>query len=205
MVAAYASASPFSGAFVDALLGRADLSFRMRRLVAGQNIIATSSRDGAMTLAALSFGIDHMGGPLRFSVYGRGEYMDGDLDAYEEAGAGRYNLRFDARSLQSVTGTLGTRIELRQRYGFGTVIPRLRAEWTHEFADVDAQFLDYADIAGAAFYRIDSSAWKREQFQLSLGTRLVLPSLWSLDVEMGLRGASGETAGSLRLQVTKEF
>lgn len=69
-------------------------------------------------------------------------------------------------------GTLGSRFEFRRSYAFGTMTPRVRVEWSHEFAQLDGQLLDYPEIAGAAFYRIDSSGWKREQFQLSPGTRL---------------------------------
>ncbi|WP_184171492.1 Ig-like domain-containing protein, partial [Sphingomonas kyeonggiensis] len=146
--AAYASIQPASGTFIDGMVGRGQLDFTTRRLAAAVNATARGSRDGSYTVAAISLGIDRAGGPLQWSLYGRAEYLDADLDAYAESGAGRYNLRFDARQVRSVTGTLGGRLEYRQKVSFGSITPRIRAEWNHEFADVDAQWLDYADIPG---------------------------------------------------------
>jgi large repetitive protein len=207
LYAAYASVQPGGSLFLDGMIGRGDLDFTTRRLVSAVNADALGSRDGDYTLGALSLGIDQAGsGALSWSLYGRGEYLGADLGSYAETGAGRYNLRFDARELRSITGTLGGRLEYRQAFGFGTVTPRLRAEWNHEFADVDAQLLDYADIPGTALYALDSTGWKREQLQLSLGTRFdILRGNWSFDFETGLRAGTGEKAGTLQIRVSKEF
>ncbi len=204
--AAYASIQPVSGTFVDGMIGRGQLDFTTRRIAAAVNATARGSRDGDYTVAAISLGIDRSSGPLQWSIYGRGEYLDADLDAYAESGAGRYNLRFDARKVRSVTGTLGGRMEYRQKVSFGSITPRVRAEWNHEFADVDAQWLDYADIPGAAIYDLASNGWKREQLQLSVGTRFdILSSGWSFDFETGLRTGQGEKAGTLQLRLSKRW
>lgn len=65
--------------------------------------------------------------------------------------------------------------------------------------------LDYADIPGAALYILDTQGWTRDQFQITSGVIFVFPRRWSLDVEAGVRAASGEKAGTLRLQISKEF
>ena len=206
LYAAYASFEPVDGAFIDGVVGRGQLDFTTRRLAAAVNATARGSRDGSYTVAAISLGIDRASGPMQWSIYGRGEYLDADLDAYSESGAGRYNLRFDARQVRSITGTIGGRFEYRQKVGFGSITPRVRAEWNHEFADVDAQWLDYADIPGAAAYALNGNGWKREQFQLSLGARFdVLKGGWSFDFETGLRGGQGEKAGTLQIRLTKTF
>jgi uncharacterized protein YhjY with autotransporter beta-barrel domain len=206
LYAAYASLQPANGMFVDGVVGRGQLDFTTRRLAAAVDANARGSRDGSFTVAAVSLGIDRSGGGLQWSIYGRGEYLDAQLDAYSETGAGRYNLRFDARDVRSVTGTLGARFEYRQKVSFGSVIPRVRAEWNHEFADVDAQWLDYADIPGAAAYSLAGNGWKREQLQLSIGTRFdILRGGWSFDVETGLRTGQGEKAGTLQLRLSKQF
>ncbi|WHU02967.1 IPT/TIG domain-containing protein [Sphingomonas sp. NIBR02145] len=204
--AAYASIQPASGTFIDGMVGRGQLDFTTRRLAAAVNATARGSRDGSYTVAAISLGIDRAGGPLQWSLYGRAEYLDADLDAYAESGAGRYNLRFDARQVRSVTGTLGGRLEYRQKVSFGSITPRIRAEWNHEFADVDAQWLDYADIPGAALYDLAGNGWKREQLQLSIGTRFdILSSGWSFDFETGLRAGQGERAGTLQIRLSKRW
>ncbi|RZA05087.1 MAG: autotransporter domain-containing protein, partial [Proteobacteria bacterium] len=87
--AAYASLQPVGDMFIDGMIGRGQLDFASRRLVEAVDSIATGKRDGGYTVAALSLGIDRIDGPLQWSIYGRGEYMGADLDAYVEDGAGR--------------------------------------------------------------------------------------------------------------------
>ncbi|MCK5912148.1 MAG: hypothetical protein KAG62_19610, partial [Caulobacter sp.] len=60
-----------------------------------------------------------------------------------------------------------------------------------------------ADIEGASSYRISTIDWRREQYHLSLGGRLVTPSRWMVDMEVGYRGSAGEGVGQLRLRVVK--
>lgn len=204
--AAYASLQPIENAFIDGMIGRGQLDFTTRRFAAAVNRAVLGKRSGDYTVAALSLGIDRTAGALMWSLYGRGEYMGADLDAYSETGGDRYNLRFDARQVESLTGTIGGTIQYRRKASFGAITPRLRAEWNHEFADVDAQWLDYADIPGLATYALQSNGWKREQFQLSLGTRFdILKGRWLFDLEAGLRTGQGENATTLQIKLGKAF
>ncbi len=205
LFAAYASVSPGNSAFIDGMVGVGDLNFTTRRAVATLNVNAVGSRDGRYTVGALAAGLDRQGDTIRWSLYGRGEFMNARLGAYTESGAGRYNLRFDERGIDSLTGTIGGRVEFTGETGFATVTPRLRAEWNHEFADADAQLLDYADIPGLALFSLDTTGWMRDQFQIGAGARFTFPRRWVFDVEAGLRGGNGEKAGTLRLQLSKEF
>ncbi|RYE02283.1 MAG: autotransporter outer membrane beta-barrel domain-containing protein, partial [Sphingomonadales bacterium] len=205
LFAAYASITPLESAFIDGMVGVGDLSFSTRRAVATLNVNALGSRDGRYTVGALAAGLDQQGDTLRWSVYGRGEFMNATLGAYTETGASRMNLRFDERGIRSLTGTLGARIEFTGKIGFATITPRLRGEWNHEFADTDAQMLDYADIPGVSLFSLDTQGWSRDQFQLTAGARFQFQRQWSFDVEAGLRTSSGEKAASLRLQLSKEF
>ncbi|SFK52254.1 IPT/TIG domain-containing protein [Sphingomonas sp. NFR04] len=205
LAAAYASLMPAQGAFVDGMVGFGDLSFNTRRLEGTTNATALGSRDGNFTLGALALGIDQEGGPLRWSLYARGEFVRANLDGYTESGAGRMDLRFDSREVHSLTGTLGARLETERRYGDVTMTPRLRFEWNHELQDAAAQRLDYADIPGQALYSISTFGWSRNQYQLTLGTRMLLPRSWTVDLEGGYRGGGHETAGTLRVLVGKEF
>lgn len=81
----------------------------------------------------------------------------------------------------------------------------MRAEWRHEFEDGDVQFLDYADIAGPSQYSLSTTGWQRNQFELSLGGALSIPSAWVFDLELGLRGATSELSQTLRAKISKDF
>lgn len=206
MLAAYASYQPTESGFVDTMVGQGQLDFSTRRLAAAANATVSGQRDGHYTVAALSLGFDRTSGALQWSFYGRGEYLNASLGAYAETGADRYNLRFEARDVQSLTGTIGGVIHYRREVGFGAVTPHLRAEWNHEFADLDAQWLDYADIPGAAIYSLQGNGWKREQVQVNVGARFdMLKSGWSIDLESGLRAGQGEKAASLRIKLSNDF
>ncbi|WP_198665920.1 MULTISPECIES: putative Ig domain-containing protein [unclassified Sphingomonas] len=205
MAAAYASVTPVDGTFIDGMIGRGDLDMRLRRLVAQTGGVAVGDRKADLVFGALAAGIDRSARTLRWSAYGRFEYMQADLAAYRETGADRYNLRFDARRLRSLGGVLGGRIEGLYRTTFGAMMPRLRAEWRHEFADADPQLLDYADIAGPAYYRLDTLGWRRDQFQLSIGTRAALPDDWLLDLDLGVSAGQGQRSGTVRVGIGKGF
>lgn len=148
LAAAYASLMPVEGTFVDGMVGVGDLSFTTRRLEGTTNATTLGSRNGNFTLGALSLGIDREGGPLRWSLYARGEFLRAKLDGYVESGAGRMDLRFDSRDVHSLTGTLGARLEMERRYGGITMTPRLRLEWNRELQDAAAQRLTIPTFPG---------------------------------------------------------
>jgi uncharacterized protein YhjY with autotransporter beta-barrel domain len=205
VVAAYGSFAPVEGAFVDAMIGYGSLDYRTSRAVKAIDRIALGTRNGTMTFGAVSLGIDRQKGALRWSGYGRLEWLHGTLDAYSETDAERYALRFDRRNLRSLIGLLGARLEFPADIGFGRMVPRIGAEWLHEFQGAGVQGLDYADYLDASTYRIAGTGWQREQYQILFGNRMLLPEFWTLDVELGVRGAARESVGHIRFRVSKAF
>jgi uncharacterized protein YhjY with autotransporter beta-barrel domain len=203
--AAYGSFAPVDGTFVDAMIGHGSLDYRTRRAVAATGGVALGKREGGMTFGAVSAGVDRQNDGLRWSGYGRLEWLDGTLDGYSETGVARYALRFDDRSVRSLTGVVGGRFEIAHDLGFAQVSPRIAAEWLHEFQTAGVQSLDYADFSGLATYRIRGTGWQREQYQLSVGSRWSLMLQWMVDMEIGLRGAAGESAAQGRLRISKRF
>jgi hypothetical protein len=202
-IAAYGSAIPLQGVFIDGVFGYGGLNFSTRRLVG--NGFATGERDGSMWFGALSAGIDRDTGALLWSLYGNLQWLDATLGTYAEAGAGRLDLRFDERQIGSLSSVLGGRIGVVQSLSFGSVAPQIRGEWQHEFNSSSVQRLDYADILEPSQYGISTIGWRRDVFTLSFGSRWSLPSDWGVDLDLGLRGASGQTSGQLRGQITKRF
>ncbi|MEG3178543.1 putative Ig domain-containing protein [Sphingomonas sp. RB3P16] len=202
-VAAYGSALPVPGVFVDGVFGYGGLKFSTRRAVG--NGFATAERDGSMWFGALSAGIDRDSGTLQWSVYGNLQWLDAKLGSYVEVGAGRLNLRFDERRVTSLSSVLGGRIGIVRKLSFGSVAPHVRGEWQHEFNGGSVQRLDYADIPDASQYGISTIGWRRDVFTLSLGSRWMLPRDWGFDLELGVRAGSGQTSGQLRGQITKKF
>jgi len=198
-VAGYGSWAPIDGLFVDGIVGGGSLSFDTRRQVAQTGGTATGNRDGSMLFGSLAAGLDRRG-TLDLSAYGRVEYLSARLDRYSEAGGGIYGLTFARRDLESVASVLG----LRVGYPLPGWTPRVRGEWRHEFADTDAQMLDYADVANLR-YATRGDFWIRDAFTIDVGAEFGLGRGWGVTTEVGATGGSGATAGTVRIGVRKEF
>lgn len=203
--AAYGTYAPIEGMFVDGVVATGDLHFLTRRKISDTGVHAYGSREGSLKFGALALGLDRDIGDLRWSTYGRAEWLSAQLDAYSETGGGRMSLRFNERIMKSLSSVLGARFDLTRDTEFGSITPRLRGEWRHEFQDGGIQLLDYADIAGESQYSLAATNWKRDQFSLSVGGSLMLRNAWVFDLDLELRKATGERSGALRGKITKEF
>lgn len=184
-----------------AIRGQPTLNPEASRLL----VHAYGSREGSLKFGALALGLDRDIGDFRWSTYGRAEWLSAQLDAYSETGGGRMSLRFNERIMKSLSSVLGARFDLTRDTEFGSITPRLRGEWRHEFQDGGIQLLDYADIAGESQYSLAATNWKRDQFSLSVGGSLMLRNAWVFDLDLELRKATGERSGALRGKITKEF
>lgn len=204
-VALYASAMPTRDLFVDGFVGHGWLSFDTRRDVTANGMVATGNRDGTFTAGSVAVGIDRLVDQWRWATYARGTVLSASLDAYQESGAGMYDLRFDHRRVRSTSGTLGFRVAFVQPLSVGTLTARVRGEWQHEFQRVSDQTLDYADVGGGSFYAIGTRGWSREQFLLAPSVSLDLRPDWRIDLETGVNGGSGRLNSVTRVQVSKQF
>ena len=205
VVAAYGSVAPLPDTFIDVTVGYGSLDFATRRLVQENGLTATGSRSGTMWFGAAAFGIDRASGPVHWSAYGRTEWLSGTLNSYVETGADRYNLRFLARSLTSITSVAGGKISYTGTWRGITATPRLRAEWRHEFDNGSRQALDYADLTGTPAYALNPIGWTREQYQVGVGSRFGFGSGWAFDIEMDFNGADKYRQGTLRAALSKKF
>ncbi|MEW9853623.1 autotransporter outer membrane beta-barrel domain-containing protein [Novosphingobium sp. M1R2S20] len=205
VIAVYGSMTPVAGLFADGVVSHGWLDLDAQRSDTSSGLTTRSRRDGQFTAAAVSAGIDRLSGPLQWSVYGRGEYLSGELEAYREFGAGIYDLRFDSRKIRSTTGVLGFKTAYREAVRFGLMGATLRGEWQYEFTGGSRQDLDYADVDGFAFYSLRAQNWSRQQFVLSPGFELVTPSNWEFAVTLGIRAAGDERAATSSVRASKSF
>lgn len=199
MGAAYGSFQPAPNAFIDAVIGGGGLRFDSIRDVAN-GATARGRRDGSMWFGSLSAGIDRTTDSWRLSAYGRADYLSADLDAYTETGGGTANLRFAQRDLTSLSGLIG----VRGSFVSGRWVPRLRAEYRHEFKRSGAQALDYADLSGFGF-SISDDRWLRDALSAELGTDYMLGDGWQLGLDLGGAYGSSTVFGTGKLSIRKQF
>ncbi|MES2987553.1 MAG: Ig-like domain-containing protein [Pseudomonadota bacterium] len=199
----YGSYRPAKDAFIDVIGGLGGLDFKTRR-IAVNNQLALGNRDGTLKFGSISAGYDGSGALWRLSAYGRVDYVGATLGRYTETGAGLFNLRFDARSLDSLSSVLGARASLGVPASFGLITPRGRFEWRHEFQNSGAQLLDFADLIGST-YRIDGDGSMRDEFSLELGLGFELERSWRFGLDLGGRKSQGTKSGTLKASVSTQF
>ncbi|MEO0061734.1 MAG: hypothetical protein RLZZ08_294 [Pseudomonadota bacterium] len=202
--AAYGSFAPAPEIFVDAMVAVGDLGFETRRSIDGVAGQALGSRDGKISMGSIAVGLER-GSRLRWSAYGRTEWVDATFAAYRETGGGKYDLRFDERSLKTLGGVVGGRASFAFVADTAIIQPRLKAEWRHEFRGQSVQMLDYADRDGAAGYRLDGLTYARDQLETSLGASIAPAGDWTFDLELALRMASSQQSAALRIEVSRGF
>ncbi|WP_426000809.1 putative Ig domain-containing protein [Caulobacter sp. DWR1-3-2b1] len=205
VLAAYGSFTPVDDMFIDLMIARGWLDFDTRRLDPTSGATTLGARDGQFTTIALSSGIDRQVGQLRWSSYGRLEYLNGSLDAYREAGAGIFDLRFDARKIRSTLGVLGVRGTHSQAVRVGILTSGMRAEWRHEFAGGADQRLDYADVRGASYYSLKARGWSRDAFVFDPELGLLLPSGWEIGLSGGIAVSTDQKAVHGTVEARKRF
>ncbi|WP_394663379.1 putative Ig domain-containing protein [uncultured Sphingomonas sp.] len=200
MGAVYGSLAPADGLFLDGVAGAGRLSFDTIRNVMGSEAVARGHRSGSMLFGSLAGGFDRTSGTHALSAYGRIDYLSADLDRYTETGAGNANLVFDGRRLSSLSSVLG----LRGSFVTGPFVPRVRAEWRHEFKNGSAQALDYADLGGFS-YAIRGDGWARDNYSMELGTDYVFDNGWRIGFELGGVLGQGSRYATERITIRKQF
>jgi outer membrane autotransporter protein len=165
----YASFLPVKGAFIDGVVGLGTLSFDSRRIITATGDIAYGKRDGDQLFGSITAGVERRGERWLISPYGRIGVTRSTLDRFTEVGGGPYALAFDKHTVRTLTGALGLRGDYAQPTAFGSINPRFRVEYTHDFEGGDDATLSYADWIGGPSYRVAVSPLDRDLTRVELG------------------------------------
>ncbi|WP_343699564.1 putative Ig domain-containing protein [Caulobacter sp.] len=203
--ATYASLHPASGVFIDALAGVGELRFNTRRTVAASGELVTGQRDAALRFGSLTAGYDGSARRATWSLYLRAKALDATLDAYSERGSNAYALAYDKRQLSSLVGVIGGRAQFDRDVGEVWITPRVRIEYSHEFAAIDPQRLRYADWLDGASYQLVGDAWAADRVTLGVGSGVGFDNGWSLDLDLGAELARNQLSGTARVGAAKRF
>jgi outer membrane autotransporter protein len=194
VAAAYAGFHPAELAFVDGVIGSGRMTFDTRRLDPTADAYAIGQRRGTMTFGSVAVGFDRTDGRIRWSPYGRLEFMTANLAAFSETGAGIYGLRYKSMDVTSRSGTLGARVSWAVQLRGYRVEPRVRLERSYDFQNSATQTFRYADWVGGQTYSVQSAASAKGSVQTELGVRITSSRRISLDVDY--RGATFDGGGS---------
>lgn len=157
--------TPTPESYVTVMGGYARVDFDSTRKVspfAGSMLTDAKANYGANEyFASLATGYTHRFGPWSLRGYGRGDYNHLNIGSFQESGAldtndnnRSYALKVDGQSMLSATSTLGAELSyaIRTSTLAAVIIPRLHAEWVHEFKNngrqTQATFNRVTDNAG---------------------------------------------------------
>ncbi len=205
-LAVYGSYEPRQNTYVDAMLGVASLDFDSRRFVAPINDFALGQRSGTQLFGSLTGGYEFRDKNMLLSPYGRIDFSVDRLGTSTETGAGAFALTYFDQTNTSVQGALGLRAESIHATRFGYVVPRLRAEYRHEFKRAGQAFIAYADQIGGTRFAQAPAGGPRDSIALGFGSDFLLRDGLTLSMEYQLSHSFGNASThALRLRLSKDF
>ena len=200
----YGSYQPTPSTYVDAMVGFGGVEFDTQRYVLPINGFAIGNRRGTQMFGSLTGGYEYRRNGLSISPYGRVDYSADKLLDSTETGAGAYALAFFDQTSTSLQGTLGVRAESIHETSFGWAIPRLRAEYRHEFQSDRQGFISYADQIGGPRYGLTVLGAGRDALLVGIGSDFVMRDGWTLGLDYQLSQTSGrESSHALQFKLTK--
>ena len=145
-MAAYGCYKPTPDLFIDGLIGYGLMNFDSRRHIAATGDFTLGARDGHQVFGSLSAGYEYRRGRWLVSPYGRVEASRARLDAFSERGGGLWDLAYGVQTVETLSGILGLRFGYSMPMDWGTLKPRGRLEYTHDFAGSNRLGIGYADL-----------------------------------------------------------
>ncbi len=173
---------------------------------------ARGETDGDLLGAAVSFGRDFQKGPWNLGTYLRGNYSRVDLDGYDERmlsdrpGSG-LGLRYQSRTLNSFTTSLGGKATYVLSRDWGILMPTAQVEWEHEFRDDPARLTaSFINDPTQSLLQQFGSEVDTDYFNVGVGLSALFPGGRSVYVFYEqLMGASRLSQGTLSIGGRIEF
>lgn len=159
--------------YLDSMLGYAkgDIDTRRDFEVGSIEEVITGSTESSQMFFSISGNYDFYQGAWTFGPYANFDYIDGEIDGYEEKGNTGFEVTFEDQDIESQVITLGGRVQYALSQSWGVLVPHARAEWKNELEDdrdviVGRFALDTSDDAAFA---IQADELDDNWFQVGVG------------------------------------
>ena len=183
-IAAYGSYRPVPGMFIDGLAGYTTMSFDSLRYVTATGDLATGNRSGDQFFASLSTGYEYRNEGLLISPYSRISGSHSTVETFTETGAGVWNLAYGEQTVNTLSATLGMRLEHAIPMSWGVLTPGGRIEYTRDFSGSSRASIGYADL-GTLPYELVVDASSRDHVTIGLGLEAQIGASWTLGFDYG--------------------
>jgi outer membrane autotransporter protein len=107
---------------------------------------ARGTTDGSQMSAAFGAGYDFNRGALTFGPHLGANFLDAEVKALRENGAGSLNMQVGQQDTRSLTASAGGHMSYAYNTSWGVLLPHLRFDWTREFeTSVNRVRVNFAD------------------------------------------------------------
>jgi uncharacterized protein YhjY with autotransporter beta-barrel domain len=170
--------------YLDVSVNVADSSYASHRRINYSDSLGLIDRNargrtkGLTLSASLAGGYDLVFGGLSISPNGSVFFTDSGIDGFRERGAGGLDLAYEDQSFESLTATVGLRVNYALRLPFGVLMPYLRADFVRELeskvAVFNVRFANDLDTSADPI-AVQSDTPDRSYWRLSGGMSAQLP------------------------------
>ena len=94
--------------------------------------VARGELEGDQWGVTLTAGADRSFGALSVEGFARGSWVEASFDAYQESGAGPFDLAVSEQDVESLLAEAGVQLTYAASFSWGVLQPHLRASWLHE-------------------------------------------------------------------------
>jgi outer membrane autotransporter protein len=142
----------------------------------GQSRLAARGQpEGSQIAVDVGAGYDTSFGATSLSGFGRLSYIDAELDAFTERGAGPFNLALRGQQIESLLFEAGLELAWVSSRSWGVLQPVLRASALHEFEDDSREIVaGFAADVGGNLFRLPTDRPDRDFFRLGTGLTATL-------------------------------
>lgn len=118
---------------VDTLLAYASGEFDTRRQILDSTAIGNT--DNSITYFSVAGSYDFVNGALTWGTFASFDYLDGTIDAFAETSGGGWEVAFAKQDVKSQIYAMGLQANYAASFGWGVLVPHIRAEWRTELED----------------------------------------------------------------------
>lgn len=118
---------------VDTLLAYASGEFDTRRHILDST--AVGNTDNSITYFSIAGSYDFVDGALTWGTFASFDYLDGSIDAFAETNGGGWEVAFAKQDVKSQIYAMGLQAHYAASFGWGVLVPHIRAEWRTELED----------------------------------------------------------------------
>jgi outer membrane autotransporter protein len=175
-LSAYASWYKSENIYIDGILSYGTNTFDLTRHIqfGTTDTKITGNTDGSEYAISVGGAYELNRGALNFGPFIRVNYINAEVDAFEEDSSSGLELAYDSQDVESLTSLIGGEASYVVSTDYGVVTPTVRFEWAHEYKhDSSINTARFLNDPSSGSFEIGTDNPDRDYFNLGLGVSAV--------------------------------